>query len=78
MHKVALLYHCFVWINATRATDKVVRVFSRDINRSKKGRKKIDFFWLVGGGSTLLPLKKVNFFRQNVKNTEHALKNLFC
>ena len=29
------------------------------------------------GDSTPLPLKKVNFFRQNVKYTQHGLKSLF-
>ena len=36
------------------------------------------------GGGNLPPAKKVDFFRQNVKNTQHALKNyifietIFC
>ena len=43
------------------------------------GRKKIDFLGdmsLIGEGKVdPLPLKKS--FRQNVKKTQHALKNLF-
>ena len=77
MFLLCIIYYAFKECQVLYALSHMIISSSQKIRINTIGRASKTQLTGGGGGSTPLKLKKVSFFRQNVKSIRHALKNLF-